>query len=66
VLLHTTIIGAAAVTLSTSYAFGDFFGMKHSLHRGFRDAKGVYLSFAAQAEPPPLTREERASCGWLG
>ena len=37
-----SIIGAAAVTLSTSYAFGDFFGLKYSLHRSFRDAKGFY------------------------
>jgi Mn2+/Fe2+ NRAMP family transporter len=44
-LLDASIIGAAAVTLSTSYAFGDFFGLKHSLHRGFRDAKGFYLTF---------------------
>ena len=47
VLLDASIIGAAAVTLSTSYAFGDFFGMKHSLHRSFRDAKEFYLSFTA-------------------
>jgi Mn2+/Fe2+ NRAMP family transporter len=47
VLLDASIIGAAAVTLATSYAFGDFFGLKHSLHRSFRDAKGFYLSFTA-------------------
>jgi len=45
VLLDASIIGAAAVTLSTSYAFGDFFGLKHSLHRSFRDAKPFYTSF---------------------
>jgi Mn2+/Fe2+ NRAMP family transporter len=45
VLLDASIIGAAAVTLSTSYAFGDFFGLKHSLHRSFRDAKAFYLTF---------------------
>jgi Mn2+/Fe2+ NRAMP family transporter len=28
VLLDASIFGAAAVTLSTSYAFGDFFGLK--------------------------------------
>jgi Mn2+/Fe2+ NRAMP family transporter len=44
VLLDASIIGAAAVTLSTSYAFGDVFGMKHSLHRGFKDAKQFYSS----------------------
>ena len=47
VLLDASIIGAAAVTLSTSYAFGDVFGLKHSLHRSFRDAKQFYLSYAA-------------------
>jgi Mn2+/Fe2+ NRAMP family transporter len=46
-LLDASIIGAAAVTLSTSYAFGDVFGLKHSLHRGFADAKQFYLSYTA-------------------
>ena len=47
VLLDASIIGAAAVTLSTSYAFGDVFGLKHSLHRSFTDAKPFYLSYTA-------------------
>ncbi len=47
VLLDASIIGAAAVTLATSYAFGDVFGIKHSLHRGFRDARQFYLSYIA-------------------
>jgi Mn2+/Fe2+ NRAMP family transporter len=47
VLLDASILGAAAVTLSTSYAFGDVFGLKHSLHRGFSDAKQFYLSYSA-------------------
>ncbi len=46
-LLDASIIGAAAVTLATSYAFGDVFGLKHSLHRGFADAKQFYLSYTA-------------------
>lgn len=45
VLLDASIIGAAAVTLATSYAFGDTFGLKHSLHRSFKDAKPFYLSY---------------------
>jgi len=45
VLFDASIIGASAVTLSTSYAFGDVFGLKHSLHRSFRDAKPFYLSY---------------------
>src|SRR4029077_12666917 len=47
VLMDASIIGAAAVTLATSYAFGDVFGLKHSLHRGFADAKQFYLSYSA-------------------
>ena len=47
VLLDASIIGAAAVTLSTSYAFGDMFGIKHSLHRKFKDAKPFYASYTA-------------------
>src|SRR6202011_4849346 len=45
VLLDASIIGAAAVTLASSYAFGDVFGLNHSLHRGFADAKPFYLSY---------------------
>jgi hypothetical protein len=47
VLLDASIVGAAAVTLSTSYAFGEVFGLKHSLHRGFSDAKPFYFSYIA-------------------
>lgn len=47
VLMDASILGAAAVTLATSYAFGDVFGLKHSLHRGFADAKPFYLSYSA-------------------
>jgi NRAMP (natural resistance-associated macrophage protein)-like metal ion transporter len=45
VLLNASIIGAAAVTLSTSYAFGDVFGARHSLHRHWREAKFFYGAF---------------------
>jgi NRAMP (natural resistance-associated macrophage protein)-like metal ion transporter len=47
VLLNASIIGAAAVTLSTSYAFGDVFGARHSLHRSWREAKFFYGAFSA-------------------
>jgi len=47
VLLNAGVIGAAAVTLSTSYAFGDAFGAKHSLHRSVGDAKLFYAIFSA-------------------
>ncbi|MGI8920710.1 MAG: Nramp family divalent metal transporter [Solirubrobacteraceae bacterium] len=45
VLLNASLIGAAAVTLATSYAFGDIFGASHSLNRGFSDAKAFYVSY---------------------
>ena len=34
------------MTLSTSYAFGDVFGVRHSLHRSWRDAKLFYGTFS--------------------
>ncbi|HET9781246.1 MAG TPA: NRAMP family divalent metal transporter [Candidatus Dormibacteraeota bacterium] len=44
-LADASIVGASAVTLATSYAFGDMFGLRHSLHRGIREAKGFYASY---------------------
>ena len=44
-LLDASIIGAAAVSLSTAYAIGDVFKIRHSLHRGVTDAKGFYLVY---------------------
>src|SRR5690242_18651093 len=46
-LLDAAIIGAFAVCLSTAYAVGDTLGLKHSLHSGFRQAKGFYAIYAA-------------------
>ncbi len=46
VLLNASLIGAGALTLSTSYAFGDITGVKSSLHRSFREAKGFYALFS--------------------
>ncbi len=46
-LIDASIIGASAVTLATSYAFGDTFGIRHSLHRPWREAKPFYASFTA-------------------
>jgi Mn2+/Fe2+ NRAMP family transporter len=46
-LLNASILGAGVVTLTTSYAVGDVFGIKHSLHRGWRDARAFHGSFAA-------------------
>jgi NRAMP (natural resistance-associated macrophage protein)-like metal ion transporter len=44
-LLDASIIGAFAVSLSTAYALGDVFGLKHSLHRGVKGAKGFYMIY---------------------
>ena len=46
-LLDASIIGAFAVSLSTAYAIGDVFGIRHSLHRGVAGAKGFYAVYAA-------------------
>ncbi len=45
-LLDAALIGGAAVTLSTSYAFGDLFKIKHSLHRGVRDGWAFYAIYS--------------------
>jgi Mn2+/Fe2+ NRAMP family transporter len=45
-LLDAAIIGAFAVSLSTAYALGDVLGLKHSLHRGVKNAKGFYVMYA--------------------
>jgi Mn2+/Fe2+ NRAMP family transporter len=47
ILLNASIIGAAAVTLATSYAFGDSFGTRHSLHYHWREATFFYGAFSA-------------------
>jgi NRAMP (natural resistance-associated macrophage protein)-like metal ion transporter len=44
-LFDAAIIGAAAVSLSTAYAMGDVFKIRHSLHRGVNDAKGFYFVY---------------------
>ncbi|MDP1803608.1 MAG: divalent metal cation transporter, partial [Acidimicrobiales bacterium] len=46
-LIDASIIGAAAVSLSTAYALGDVLGLRHSLHRSPKDAKGFYVVFSA-------------------
>jgi NRAMP (natural resistance-associated macrophage protein)-like metal ion transporter len=45
-LLDASIIGAAAVGLATAYASADVLGVKHSLHRPVRQAKGFYACYA--------------------
>ncbi len=46
-LLDAAMIGAFAVSLSTAYALGDVLGLKHSLHRGVKNAKGFYVMYGA-------------------
>ncbi|NML31454.1 NRAMP family divalent metal transporter [Paraburkholderia antibiotica] len=46
-LFDACVIGAAAVSLSTAYAIGDVFKIRHSLHRSVSDAKGFYLVYFA-------------------
>lgn len=45
VLLNAAMIGAATVTLSSSYAIGDLFGIDSSLNARVRDAKGFYSAY---------------------
>jgi len=47
ILLNASLIGAAAVTLATTYAFGDVAKTHLSLDKGWRDAKGFYAGFTA-------------------
>jgi Mn2+/Fe2+ NRAMP family transporter len=44
-LIDASIIGALAVSLSTAYAIGDTFAVKHSLHRKPSDAKAFYAVY---------------------
>ena len=44
-LIDASIIGAAAISLSSAYAIGDVFSVKHSLHRKPSDAKGFYAVY---------------------
>jgi Mn2+/Fe2+ NRAMP family transporter len=41
-LIDASIIGAAAVSLSSAYAVGDLMKMRHTLHGSPRDAKAFY------------------------
>ena len=47
VLLNASLLGAAAVTLSSAYAVGDVLGVKHSLRRGWQEAPRFHATFAA-------------------
>jgi Mn2+/Fe2+ NRAMP family transporter len=47
VLATGSVLGASAVTLATSYAVADYFGLRHSLHRRWREAKPFHRTYAA-------------------
>jgi len=44
-LIDASIIGAAAISLSSAYAIGDVLSLKHSLHRKPGEAKGFYAVY---------------------
>lgn len=46
ILFNASLIGAAAVTLTTSYVVGDVLTVSVSLNSGWREAKGFYATFA--------------------
>ncbi|MGO9890807.1 MAG: NRAMP family divalent metal transporter [Solirubrobacteraceae bacterium] len=46
-LLNASLLGAGAVSLSSSYSVGEVLGVKHSLHRRFSDARVFHGCFAA-------------------
>jgi len=46
-LLNASVIGAAAVTLASSYAMGDLSNSSQGLNARFADARGFYGAFAA-------------------
>ncbi len=46
-MVDASLIGAAVVSLSTAYAIGDVFSIRHSLHRKVKDAKGFYAVYCS-------------------
>jgi hypothetical protein len=61
-----SVLGASAVTLATSYAVGDYFGLRHSLHRPWREAKTFHRSYAVSVLAAAAVAEiPRAPLGLL-
>lgn len=46
VLIDGSLLGAGAVGLASSYAVGDVFGTRHSLHRRWGRARAFYFTYA--------------------
>ncbi|QCX82703.1 manganese transport protein MntH (plasmid) [Streptomyces sp. YIM 121038] len=61
-LPDASIIGAFAVSLSTAYAIGDVFGMKHSLHRGAKGFYAIYAGLVAVAATSSRSPAPRSVC----
>ena len=62
-LIDASIIGAAAVSLSSAYAVGDVFSMRHSLHESPLEAKvfyGIYCCLIVFAAALVLIPEDAA------
>jgi Mn2+/Fe2+ NRAMP family transporter len=60
-----SVLGASAVTLATSYAVGDYFGLRHSLHRRWREARIFTAPTRRACWPPPRScssRRCRSAC----
>jgi Mn2+/Fe2+ NRAMP family transporter len=47
ILLNASLVGAASVTLTSAYAYGDLAGKRGSLNRSFNEARSFYLAFSA-------------------
>ena len=45
-LFNASVIGSAVMALGTSYAIGDVFSLRHSLHRPWTEARVFYGSYA--------------------
>jgi len=45
-LFNASVIGSAVMALGTSYAIGDVFSLRHSLHRKWAEARVFYGSYA--------------------
>jgi Mn2+/Fe2+ NRAMP family transporter len=47
-ILNAAFMGLVVVSLSTAYAFAEFFGLSGSLNDSFKDSKTFYILFMAQ------------------
>jgi Mn2+/Fe2+ NRAMP family transporter len=45
-MINAAVLGATAISLSSSFAYGEVMGWPHSLERSFRQAPGFYTTYA--------------------